>query len=382
MTSGDRHRKGLRVLVPVAAIALLSSAGLALGQDLNSQLDNKQAALGQQRDEKQALVKQITDYSAQISQIEGELATLKQRVDQVTAELDQLKVRLRTARARLAQLRRQLHSSLTVLEQRLVAMYEESQPDMLTVILEANGFQDLVERVQYLSQIHEQDTEIVTRVRGLRTEQAATVATIEEAKAQVAAKRRELARTEAEVQARHDELAQAKSKRAAALDQVQGKIQNLEGDVSDLQDQIASQLQASSTTTAPPPSGEVSSSGMIWPVNGPITSYFCEVRPWESCHPGIDIGVPAGTPIHAAEAGTVSIAAYTGGYGNYTCIDHGGGISTCYAHQSSMGVSVGQSVSQGQVIGLVGCTGLCFGDHLHFEVRVNGSVTDPLNYLP
>ena len=70
------------------------------------------------------------------------------------------------------------------------------------------------------------------------------------------------------------------------------------------------------------------------------------------------------------------------GYGNYTCIDHGGGLSTCYAHQESISVSVGQQVSQGQVIGISDCTGLCFGPHLHFEVRVNGQVVDPMGYLP
>jgi murein DD-endopeptidase MepM/ murein hydrolase activator NlpD len=131
--------------------------------------------------------------------------------------------------------------------------------------------------------------------------------------------------------------------------------------------------------------GQVSSAGLIWPVNGPITSPFCEVRPWESCHPGIDIGVPSGTPIRAAAAGTVMFTqseASSGGYGNYTCIDHGNGLSTCYAHQESFAVSQGQHVSQGQVIGLTDCTGLCFGPHLHFEVRINGAVTDPMNYLP
>ena len=78
---------------------------------------------------------------------------------------------------------------------------------------------------------------------------------------------------------------------------------------------------------------------------------------------------------------TMAIAAPTSGYGNYTCVQHTASLSTCYAHQSRFGVSVGQQVSKGQVIGYVGCTGLCFGDHLHFEVRVNGAVTNPLNYL-
>jgi murein DD-endopeptidase MepM/ murein hydrolase activator NlpD len=130
------------------------------------------------------------------------------------------------------------------------------------------------------------------------------------------------------------------------------------------------------------PIGAQSSQGFIWPVNGPITSPFCEQRAWESCHPGIDIAVPSGTPIRAVADGAVAIAGPSSGYGNYTCIDHGGGLSSCYAHQSSIGVSVSQHVSQGQVIGAVGCTGLCFGDHLHFEVRVNGQVVDPMGYLP
>jgi murein DD-endopeptidase MepM/ murein hydrolase activator NlpD len=102
---------------------------------------------------------------------------------------------------------------------------------------------------------------------------------------------------------------------------------------------------------------------------------------WGRLHAGIDIAVPAGTPIRAAASGRVALAGWNGGYGNYTCIQHSGAIATCYAHQSSIGVSVGQSVTQGQVIGAVGCTGHCFGDHLHFEVRVNGTPVDPLGYL-
>ena len=106
-----------------------------------------------------------------------------------------------------------------------------------------------------------------------------------------------------------------------------------------------------------------------------------EPRPWEACHPGIDIAAPTGTPIRAADGGRVAIAGWTGGYGNYTCIQHSASLSSCYGHQSSIGVSVGQQVSKGQVIGAVGSTGHSTGPHLHFEVRINGAVTNPLNYL-
>ena len=193
---------------------------------------------------------------------------------------------------------------------------------------------------------------------------------------------------QAELAARQSDLAAARQQDQQALSQVQDTQQRLEGDLSDIQGQIQAQLQAAqaaSPTPAAPPAGPVqgeSSSGFIWPVSGPITSPFCEPRPWEACHPGIDIGVPTGTPIQAVADGTVSIAGPEGGYGNYTCIDHGGGLSSCYAHQETISVSVGQQVSQGQVIGISDCTGLCFGPHLHFEVRVNGQVVDPMGYLP
>ncbi len=154
-------------------------------------------------------------------------------------------------------------------------------------------------------------------------------------------------------------------------------------DVSDLQAQIQQQIQQASATpgVAPLQAGPVqgASGGWIWPVSGTLTSPFG--YRWGRMHEGIDISVPEGTPIRAAKPGTVILAAYTGGYGNYTCVDHGGGLSSCYAHQSSYAVSPGDQVAQGDVIGYSGNTGSSTGPHLHFEIRVNGSAVDPLGYL-
>ncbi|HEY2479493.1 MAG TPA: M23 family metallopeptidase [Solirubrobacterales bacterium] len=142
------------------------------------------------------------------------------------------------------------------------------------------------------------------------------------------------------------------------------------------------------TGSAPLPLGPIKagSGAMIWPVDGPIASGFGPrtIEGHYEFHPGIDIAVPEGTPIRAALSGTVAFTeseAESGGYGNYTCIDHGGGLSTCYAHQSAFAVDPGQSVQQGEVIGYSGCTGYCLGPHVHFEVRINGEVTDPFGYL-
>lgn len=118
---------------------------------------------------------------------------------------------------------------------------------------------------------------------------------------------------------------------------------------------------------------------MIWPVAGPVVSPFGPR--WGRLHAGIDIAVPTGRGIRAADAGIVALAGWVGGYGNYTCIRHTNELSTCYAHQSRMLVQRGEQVGQGQVIGAVGCTGRCYGPHLHFEVRRNGRPYDPLGFL-
>ena len=124
---------------------------------------------------------------------------------------------------------------------------------------------------------------------------------------------------------------------------------------------------------------------LAWPVRGPLTSPFCEPRPWERCHPGVDIAVPSGTAVHAAESGTVTLARPVSGYGNFVCVTHGPRLTTCYAHLSQYRTRAGAGVLRGEVVALSGCTGLCFGAHLHFEVRrgpgFGAPVIDPMPYL-
>jgi peptidase M23-like protein len=136
----------------------------------------------------------------------------------------------------------------------------------------------------------------------------------------------------------------------------------------------------------PPLDGGPGATGAVltWPVRGPVTSRFCERRAWETCHPGIDIAVPSGTAILAAADGRVTLTqppAQSGGYGNYTCLQHSAAVSTCYAHQARVLVHPGQLVTRGQQIGISDCTGRCYGPHLHFEVRLDGQPVCPARYL-
>jgi murein DD-endopeptidase MepM/ murein hydrolase activator NlpD len=130
----------------------------------------------------------------------------------------------------------------------------------------------------------------------------------------------------------------------------------------------------------PPPSApQVSSAGLIWPAQGWISSYFGPSHPL-----GIDIAFGGNPPIVAAKAGTVTFAGGNAccSYGLYVIVDHGGGMTTLYGHFSSLAVVRGQWVAQGQTLGRGGSTGYATGNHLHFEVRINGGVRNPLGYLP
>jgi murein DD-endopeptidase MepM/ murein hydrolase activator NlpD len=368
--------------------------------ELQRKIQITQGKIGRRKGTERLLTTQISAYTrridhlqAHIGRLEGQQAEAQADLDAKRAELSHIQRELRAERRRLVRLRARLAQARAALAQRLVELYQADKPDIVTVILSSKGFADLLERGEFMQRVSDQDQQIIKIVRDAKADATATAKRLD------ALERRQAQITKI-VQRRRDEIAGAKqglintrvgldgtrADKAHALASVRTERRQLEGNLSGLkaeQAKIEATLQRAQGSL---PAGPIrhGNGSLIWPVNGPITSQFCERRAWESCHPGIDIGVPSGTPIRAAAAGRVALlqsAGASGGYGNFTCIQHTGALSTCYAHQQSFAVSLGQSVSQGQVIGYSDCTGLCFGPHLHFEVRINGAVTNPLNYL-
>jgi murein DD-endopeptidase MepM/ murein hydrolase activator NlpD len=284
---------------------------------------------------------------------------------------------LRNQRARLARLRARLQVSRRVLAARLIELYQSDDPDIVTVILQSDGFAQLLENAEYLDRINEQDARVLGAVRDAKADATATthrLALLERRQQQVAAAI--LARRNQVATARIS-LARARAARQRILGRLRERRHGLMDDVAALEKEQAKIRGALSG------GGPIHGGGgpWAWPINGTITSPFCERRSYEACHPGMDIAASSGTPIHAADGGRVAIAGWTGGYGNYTCIQHTSSLASCYGHQSRIDVHVGQGVSQGDVIGAVGSTGHSTGPHLHFEARVNGTPTNPLNYL-
>jgi len=380
-------------LLAAAAYVLLPLPGSSA--PLSERIEKKRGQVEAKKQREGVLSSTIQRYNTNISSLQGEINTTESRLSQVQSELDEARTQLErvrddleVARDQLAKARAKLKASRAALADRLVELYKADQPDALTVVLEADGFADLLERTEFLERISERDGEIVTEVRILkaRAEKAerrldeledvkvSAAETILERRDDIASARDRLASAQGELRA-------ARNGRQTALASVRDSRVALEGDLKKLeaaQARVTAQLRNASGGA---PAGPIrrGSGQLIWPVGGPLVSPF-GMR-WGRLHAGIDIAVPSGTPIRAADSGTVVLLGSVSGYGNYTCVAHSGGLSTCYAHQSSFSTSQGASVSQGQVIGAVGCTGHCFGDHLHFETRLNGSPVDPMGYL-
>lgn len=384
------------VLVALVLVSLVPahSRGQSLGA-IQGKLQSTRAKLDHVKGRQQVLTSDISALSGRIRSLEGEIAGYRRKeiraqgvLDARRAELAKVQARYQLEYARYVLLRKKLARAQGLLAKRLVQIYKSDQPDLVTVLLESDGFEDLLVRSDYMSRIGAQDSMVVDRVRKLKAESqrkkellGKLKAQAEAAVAEIAAKRQELAQARAGIESRQGALASAREQKRGSLSNVRESRHALEGDLAALEAasaQVTAQLQGAGGRA---PAGPIrqGSGGFIWPVNGPVVSPF-GMR-WGRLHAGIDIAVPSGTPIRASKSGTVAIAGWMGGYGNYTCINHGGGIATCYAHQSSIGVSVGQSVKQGQVIGSSGCTGHCFGPHVHFEVRINGTPVDPMGYL-
>lgn len=390
----------LALATAALSIAMACGPAAAPAHDLQSQLEAKQAKLDKVRERKGVLTTTISHDKARIDHLTSEVAGIRDREAAVRArlaakqaELNKAVSRLDVAQSRLAKLRAHLKLALGALRERLVAMYEAGSPDVISVIVGSSNLDDLAARTEYLDRLHGMDEAVVSRVRDLRDQVGRIVTrlrdakdTIETARNEIAAEEQVLAAARATLRDRQRALVSARHKRLAALAKIGEHEQELDGSVAAIQGKIAAELGA--IGSAPLPAGPIKGggSGLIWPVDGPVVSPFGPrtIEGHYEFHPGIDIAVPEGTPIRAAADGTVIFTepeSSSGGYGNYTCIDHGGGLSTCYAHQSAFAVSAGQRVSQGEVIGYSGCTGYCLGPHVHFEVRINGAVTDPMGYL-
>jgi len=395
------RRRWLSSLLAMS-LALLASCLVAVAtapaKSNSEKLEAVEGKIGAVEEREGVLTSDIESMGDEISALEGQVSALRNQEavaeEELAAkqvELDKAEAELKKALNRLETLRGRLKRALIVLRERLVAIYTYGSTDITSVVLSAEDYGDMVARTEYFDAINESDSKLAERVRELRDEAKKLVRirkvsklTIEKARDQIAAKQQRLETTRSTLESREGALLSARATRRQTLKGIEGERHEHEEVAAEIRSEIAQEIAEATGGVALPagPMSAPSAAGFIWPLEGTVTSGFG--YRWGRMHEGIDISVPEGTPIRAVASGTVILlqSEYeSGGYGNYTCIDHGGGLSSCYAHQSSFATSVGAQVSQGDVIGLSGNTGNSTGPHLHFEVRINGAATDPLGYL-
>ncbi len=399
-------------LVTAAAAALLvatlGATGSAAG-DPGTEKARVDGEIGRLRDRAASAEQQAGVLTEELSAVAGRVRELQAGVDAQQVRLSVLEGQLSQARARLAtldrtiatqtarleRLRGEYRIALSRLEERLRYLYMTDGPDVLSFIVGTSSFTDILDNLELLSRIGRQDKRIATQVREARDGVA-------EARRETRAARTEQARVEAfaasaaseqrgvvtRLVASRDALVVAQRDKSTTLASIEDDQTDIHGEIEDLEAQsaaLAAQIrraQQPSTPSSPstPPVVQPIGNGVLgWPVSGPVVSGF-GMRGGRM-HEGIDIICSTGTPVVASGAGTVIWAGWRGGYGNLVVVDHGGGLSTAYAHNSAFASSVGQSVARGQVIAYAGTTGDSSGPHVHFEVRVNGTAVDPLGYL-
>jgi murein DD-endopeptidase MepM/ murein hydrolase activator NlpD len=398
------RRAGLEAAaVALLALCLLLPAGPAAG-DPGTEKARVDGELGSLRGKAAEAGRRAGVLTEELSAVAGRVRELQAGVQAQQARLGVLEGRLSSARARLAtldrtiadqtarleRLRGEYRVALARLERRVRELYMTDGPDVLSFVLGTSSFTDILDNLELLGRIGREDERIASRVKASRdgvadarrrTRVARTEATRVEAA--VASATEEQRGVVIRLVASRDALVAARSEKSAALESINEdrdstleEIRALEQQSAALAARIREAQQQAETPLIVPPSGN----GLLgWPVSGPVTSGFG--TRWGRMHEGIDIAVPLGTAVRAAAAGTVIHAGWLGGYGNLVVVDHGSGLSTAYAHNTSLAVSVGQAVSAGEIVSYSGSTGNSTGPHVHFEVRVDGSAVDPLGYL-
>jgi murein DD-endopeptidase MepM/ murein hydrolase activator NlpD len=382
-----------RRLFLVTLVCLMLALPAALGTPARAdRLQSLQAKIAAAQSEEARL-------QSDIGTIETRIRTLERQVGGVSTRLDALEHDLALQQEKLNRIRqlyrfqtrqldfftREYNVSVDRLNVRLIELYESEDPTTLDVLMSSSSLSDFLEQVDFVRDIGSQDAVISTQVRGAKSRWHAVREKTKVTKARVETVTRTIAVRTAQVRAEKERLLISEKGLAAVRGHKKERLASVQESKAEYLHEVAGLQASSSRVTAQLQSSgsssydsTPSSSGLIWPVNGPVVSGF-GMR-WGRMHEGIDIAVGYGTPIHAAASGTVVFSGWMSGYGNFVIIDHGGGMATAYGHQSSIAVGAG-TVSQGQVIGYVGCTGHCFGPHLHFEVRINGTPVDPLGYL-
>ncbi|MGI6678118.1 MAG: murein hydrolase activator EnvC family protein [Dehalobacterium sp.] len=379
--------RGRRIVAGIVVTGFILTTGLlpAYGDQLTS-FKKKQQNLKQQISEQKETLKekesQRKTYVGQLNQLEDEMDLIQSELNTLTEQLKDAEKKVAQSTEELRKSEEELAERMDLFSQLVKEVYLNGQVSYLEVAFDATSFSDLLTRFDLMEKLVEQDVEILNRVE-------AQIKEVEAKKAQLEKERNEIVRIQRSTKRKEQDLAsrqQEKRQWIARIEEDKKQIEKALNEMERNSNQLAAQINKIQQERMAK-SGSKFNGVFSWPTPGytRITSdYGYRIHPvlkTKRMHTGIDIGAPSGTSIKAVAKGTVIYAGWLGAYGNAVVIDHGGGISSMYAHQSRISVSVDEDVKKGDTVGKVGSTGWSTGPHLHFEVRKNGNPINPWNYL-
>lgn len=370
-----------RLLTAVIVIILLAASAVPVMADELSNVKNEKTytdnRISELKKKQNSELKKKSELEQEQKKIANEQANENNAYQELLKQVRDAEENLRQTESALAEAQANYNEQRELVKSRLKIMYKNSGTTMLDTLLESKSVIEFYERLQYMSVISRYDSSMIEELNNAKQEVEYKKRLLQQAKENLDKK----------VNEKEERLSQLKTSRA----QVEGEIARSKAAINKLEKEIDAQIAESKRLEGVIKNlskrKQYVGGSMVWPCPSSYTitsAYGMRKHPIlrkYKMHTGIDIGANKGSSIVAANKGTVIMAHYdkSGGYGNMVVIDHGDGITTLYAHASKLLVKVGDEVKAGQVIAKVGSTGLSTGNHLHFEVRVNGETRNPLS---
>ena len=374
----------------VLLIALSLIFGVSLNvyaTSLENKLNDAEAEAQSIKSDKAAAESKLDSLNSKLSELNDSIADTQNKIQVKLEEIDQ-------AEADLIQAMLEEQSQKKAMTLRIKYMYENDNPSILALLMESKDMGDFLNKTEYVESLSTYDREMLIQYQNTLLEIEAKKADLESEYENLLELQAKLEEDQAEVEQLVAEQESVIAELEAQLGEANDKIASLKNQIAAYNAQKASQnKQYSNSGSSSGTSGNyrpsdaggsvVSGTGQFTnPCPGGYLSSGFGYRTFDnSFHKGIDLACPTGTPVYAADSGTVIISGFSVSAGNWIVISHGNGIVTKYMHNSALYVSAGQTVSKGQNIAAVGNTGYSFGSHCHFQVEVNGTAVNPYNYL-
>ncbi len=347
---------------------------------LQEQQDELQEQIQTEEEELAELQKELTSNLLQLQELDAKIEEAKEEIEKLNEQINELEIEVNKIEVELETATEQYEKQKELYDARLGAMYESGEMKYLDILLQSQDILDFVSNYTLLQEMAEYDAIVLEEIATLKNE-------IEIEKAKLDKQTEQLGELKSNQTVSTNILENTIDIREMYISKLSEEEQQIQSDI----DLYKAQFEAINNEILNLAAGSISPEyigGLLeWPVPGytRITSYYGmrdhPVTGVYKLHTGVDIGAPTGANFIAANGGIVTKAEYNSAYGNMVIIDHGGGVSTLYAHGAEIVVSVGQVVERGDLILRVGSTGYSTGPHAHFEVRINGVTVDPLPYI-